>query len=49
MVFWSKKISKEEEEKLIGIAVKFLQNPKVINQPLEAKNRFLKGKVSFIK
>ena len=47
MGFFSKKISKEEEEKLIGIAVKFLKNPKVINQTFEAKKRFLKEKVKF--
>ena len=31
MGFFSKKMSEEEKEKLIGIAVKFFQNPKVAN------------------
>ena len=45
MFFKDKKKEKEEKEKLIQIAVRFLNNPKIINQTESSKIKFLKGKV----
>ena len=40
---------KEDDEKLVKIAIQFLNNPKVVNAPEESKRQFLKKKGSFKK
>lgn len=48
MFFKDKKKEKEERDKMIQIAVRFLNNEKIINQGESAKIKFLKGKVDLL-